>query len=297
VKRKTKEFKRSLLLEIDKRNIDLRHNSPEGFNEEMAKKFGKTVPVIIDTVSKLRKEQGIPSPYGRSASKKKLAELRAIIENKLYQTLVELKLFRGSPGKEIKICNEIREILENLSVLGPTICAYLGTPTPLCVSPDNKTYKGKILDDNLELAKAMYRLFDKLYIGIGNLVNPVKAETKKCHFKMFLPGDVRIWTLKLHEEGFRKEVERLIKLNPRKDVVVVFMGSGVWKGTTSEYSFSTNFERAAKYLVKTYSNLRIIAMRTGRGHYEFKVECLGFDPDRLLQRRVKNSTVIKKEAK
>lgn len=270
--RKLKDF---ILNEINNKGLPLSKRMPNGFTKEMMGKTGRSKNIVESAVHDIRKELGIKLENNEGETNKKKKKKR---QTRIYKYITDAGFNRRSPTKEISVCNEIvdclfKRILKESNRKG-NVGVLIGTQTPIAVCPNNKTYGRRQFPDNLIVAYALYRLCGKMYIKIGNAVDKVKASKKVEWWRELFGLNVSIESVHLDSKMYYKVLDSIASRYRNKNVIVVFMGSGVWKGGSTQYGFQTDFKKSSQLLVNKHNNLTIIAM-VAKTNMRFSVKILG----------------------
>jgi len=166
---------------------------------------------------------------------------------------------------ETAICKVIRRKLHQMPPGGHGI--YTGTPTAMCVAPDNSTLNNKIVMDNLGVGFALCDTTNSLDIVIGDAVDPHKAQSKINDWASIAEfANASIWRQPISGPTFYDLINRSCNSRPGVTCKVVLLTSGTWESSwksVNKYGFDVDFRTPSRRLTKTYPLLHILAMAQG----------------------------------
>lgn len=219
----------------------------DGFLMELAFEKKLDYEEIGETFKELKERDGKRFYYSRAVS----------INDPRFRKLLRTERFiRSAPYWEQSFCDKCKDILRVLPLGGCGV--YIGTPTSHSVCTNNVNYMEIVYSDNLEVAIIIKNTTDNMVIIVGNIEDPRKAKNKVTLWNCSLSG-VKVIDAPVNRDTFNRYVSCIARSG--KLVKVVYMASGCWKGYRKgvlDYDYC--LEGTAKSLVKTFSNLIIIAM-------------------------------------
>ena len=257
---------------------DLKKRIRRGIVQEIASALNMGTAMVKDDIKIIRRQCGITrNPKGSS-------EVITPTCTGVHDSLIKHNLFRASL-LETPVCDKIVNILYGNVLPSGGVGLLIGTATPLCVL--KKDMYSKIIDDNLEVARALLKTTSRpLRIVVGNAKSRVKANEKAYLWKSFMNCRTIIKTDKVDKVSFEYHIKNLVKKYHL--VKVILLTSGVWKhrqpSQKTHGDLDLRFEVAAIKLTRRYSNLHILAMCKNNS-YGFDLRYLHRNRNEVIYRR------------